>query len=155
MKKLLFIAALISLSIVAGAQVSPHALGARLYGGDYYSGAELSYQKGLNERNRLELDASFGHRSDFTRFALVGIYHWDWRIAGGFSWYVGPGASVSYDNYDASTYVNIGVGGQIGIEYKFRDLPVLISLDSRPLWDFLGEVNGLGWGAALGFRFTW
>lgn len=155
MKKLLFIVALISLGAVAGAQVLPNALGARFYGGDTYSGAELSYQKGLNDRNRLELDASFGFKSDFTRFALIGIYHWDWHIAGGFNWYIGPGASLAYDNFDENTYVNIGVGGQIGIEYKFRDLPVLVSLDSRPMWDFLGDVNGLGVGAALGIRFTW
>lgn len=155
MKKLLFVVALIGLSAVAGAQVSSNALGARLYGGDTYSGAELSYQKGLNDRNRLELDASFGFRQDFTRLALIGIYHWNWNIAGGFNWYVGPGATVAYDNFDGSTYVNVGVGGQIGIEYKFRDLPVLISLDSRPMWDFLGDVNGLGWGGALGIRFTW
>jgi len=155
MKKLLFVVALIGLTAVAGAQVSSNALGARLYGGDTYSGAELSYQKGLNDRNRLELDASFGFKTDFTRVALVGIYHWDWNIAGGFNWYVGPGASISFDNFDSNSYVNVGVGGQIGIEYKFRDLPVLISLDSRPMWDFLGDVNRLGWGAALGIRFTW
>jgi len=155
MKKLLFFAALISLSALAGAQVSSNALGARLYGGDTFSAAELSYQKGLNERNRFELDASFGFRNDFSRFALVGIYQWHWNIVGGFNWYVGPGASLAYDNFESSTYVNIGFGGQIGIEYKFRDFPMHVSLDTRPIWDFLGEVNGLGWGAALGLRFTW
>jgi hypothetical protein len=45
MKKLLIFVALISLGAVAAAQVQPNALGARLYGGDTYSGAELSYQK--------------------------------------------------------------------------------------------------------------
>ena len=155
MKKLLIFVALLSLGAVAVAQVQPNALGARLYGGDTYSGAELSYQKGLNDRNRLELDASFGFKNDFTRIALIGIYHWDWKIVGGFNWYIGPGASISYDNFSDNTYVNVGVGGQIGIEYKFRDLPVLVSLDSRPMWDFLGDVNGLGVGAALGIRFTW
>lgn len=140
---------------MASAQVSSHALGARLYGGDTYNGAELSYQKGLNDRNRLELDGSFGFSSNFTRVSLIGIYHWDWKIVGGLNWYIGPGASVSYDNYDSSTYVNVGLGGQIGIEYKFKGIPFMVSLDSRPMWDFLGEVNGLGWGAALGLRFAW
>lgn len=155
MKKLLFFVALISLSALAGAQVSSNALGARLYGGDTFSAAELSYQKGLNERNRFELDASFAFRNDFNRFALVGIYQWHWNIAGGFNWYAGPGASLAYDNFESSTYVNVGLGGQIGIEYKFRDFPMHVSLDTRPIWDFLGEVHGLGWGAALGLRFTW
>jgi hypothetical protein len=155
MKKLFLIFAFISVGALAAAQISSHALGARLYGGDNFSGAELSYQKGLNYRNRLELDGSFGFRQNFTRIALVGIYHWNWKIVGGFRWYIGPGASLAYDNYEENSYVNIGIGGQIGIEYKFRDLPVLVSLDTRPIWDFLGDVNGLGYGAALGIRYTW
>jgi len=155
MKKLFLFFALISLGAIATAQISSNALGGRLYGGDTFSGAEISYQKGLNDRNRLELDGSFGFRKDFTRISLVGIYHWDWKIVGGFRWYVGPGVSISYDNFENNSYINIGLGGQIGIEYKFKDLPLLISLDSRPMWDFLGDVNGLGWGAALGIRYTW
>jgi hypothetical protein len=155
MKRLLLFIALISMGLIAGAQVSSNALGARLYGGDNFSGAELSFQKGLNDRNRLELDASFGFKSDNSRVALFGIYHWVWKIVGGFNWYMGPGASLMYDNYDDNGYVNVGVGGQIGIEYKFRDLPIQVSLDARPMWDFLGDVNGLGWGGALGLRYTW
>ena len=155
MKKLLLFFALISIGVIAAAQVNPYALGARIYGGDNFNGAELSFQKGLNNRNRLELDASFGFKNDNTRLALIAIYHWDWHLLGGFSWYLGPGASVSFDSYEDNSSVNIGVGGQIGIEYNFRDLPFLVSLDTRPIWDFLGDVNGLGWGGALGLRFTW
>ena len=155
MKKLFLFFSFISIGVIAAAQISSNALGGRLYGGDTFSGAELSYQKGLNHRNRLELDGSFGFKKDFTRIAIVGIYHWDWNIVGGFNWYIGPGASISYDNYNENSYINIGIGGQIGIEYKFKDLPLLVSLDTRPIWDFLGDVNGLGYGAALGIRYTW
>jgi len=155
MKKLILFVALIGIAAVAGAQVSSNALGVRLYGGDKYDGVELSYQKGLNDRNRLELDASFGFKSDDTRVALYAIYHWDWKIVGGFNWYIGPGASVMYDNFEGNRQVNVGLGGQIGLEYNFRDLPLLVSLDARPMWDFLGDVNGLGWGGALGLRYTW
>ncbi len=155
MKRLLLFIAVISIGVLASAQISSKALGARIYGGDNFSGAELSFQKGLNDRNRLELDASFGFNSDNSRVALFGIYHWVWNLAGGFNWYMGPGASLMYDSYDNNSYVNVGVGGQIGIEYNFRDLPILVSLDARPMWDFLGDVNGLGWGGALGLRYTW
>lgn len=155
MKKILLLITIIALGSIASAQVSSNALGIRFYGGDNFSGAELSYQKGLSQRNRVELDASFGFKSDNTRLAIIGIYHWNWGIAAGLNWYVGPGASLSFDNYSHSNSINIGLGGQIGIEYNFRDLPLLVSLDTRPMWDFLGDVNGLGWGAALGFRFTW
>ncbi|HUW91646.1 MAG TPA: hypothetical protein VMV74_00665 [Bacteroidales bacterium] len=114
MKRLLLFIAMIGIGAVAGAQVSSNALGVRLYGGDNFNGAELSFQKGLNDRNRLELDASFRFKSDNTRVALYGIYHWDWKIVGGFNWYIGPGASVRYDSFDGSNFVNVGVGGQTG-----------------------------------------
>lgn len=152
---MLLLVALVSFGAVAAAQVNPYALGARLYGGGDFSGAELSFQKGLNDRNRLELDASFGFNSGNSRIAVFGIYHWVWKIVGGFNWYLGPGMSVMYDTFESNSYVNVGVGGQIGIEYDFRDLPITVSLDARPMWDFLGDVNGLGWGSALGIRFTW
>jgi hypothetical protein len=155
MKKLFLLLALISFGAIAGAQVNPYALGARIYGGGDFNGVELSFQKGLNDRNRLELDASFGFKSDNTRVALFSMYHWDWHIIGGFNWYMGPGASVMYDKFDGIGYVNVGLGGQIGIEYNFKDLPIMVSLDARPMWDFLGKVNGLGWGSALSFRFRW
>lgn len=155
MKKLIIFFALISIGVVASAQISSHALGARLYGGDDFNGAEISYQKGLNDRNRFELDGSFGFRSGNNRLALIGIYQWNWHIVGGFNWFAGPGASLSFDNYEDNSYLNIGIGGQIGIEYNFRDFPLLVSLDVRPMWDFLGDVHGLGYGAALGLRYTW
>jgi hypothetical protein len=155
MKKILLSLALIGIGALAAAQPAPYALGVRFYGGDNFNGAELSFQKGLNYRNRLELDASFGLKSDNTRIALVAIYHWDWHLVGGFSWYLGPGAMVSYDSFEGSSFVNVGLGGQIGIEYNFRGLPLLVSLDGRPMWDFLGDINGLGWGAALGLRYAW
>jgi len=49
------------------------------------------------------------------------------------------------------------MGGQIGLEYDFSSLgaPILLSLDTRPMWDFLGENAGFGWGMALAIRFVW
>ena len=155
MKKILLLITIIALGSITSAQINSKALGIRLYGGDNFSGAELSFQKGLSQNNRVEFDASFGVKSDNTRLALIGIYHWVWNIDSGLNWYVGPGASISFDNYSNNNSINIGLGGQLGIEYNFNDLPLLISLDTRPMWDFLGDVKGLGWGAALGFRYTW
>jgi len=77
------------------------------------------------------------------------------NLPGRFAWFAGPGASISYDSYNDNRYVNIGVGGQIGIEYNFMGIPLMVSLDARPIWDFPGDVNGLGWGTALGIRYTW
>lgn len=138
------------------AQVNSNAIGLRLGGGDI-NGAEISYQNRLSNVNRLELDLGFGTNGNHDRIFLAGIYHWVRNIDGGFNWFIGPGASVGYYSYDNSDDINVAVGGQIGVEYDFQDmdLPLLLSLDARPMWDLLGDNTGLGWGVALGIRYIW
>ncbi len=159
MKKLFLSALVIMYSFTQGtAQINPHALGARFGGNGVLNGAELSYQHGLSNKNRLELDLGFAASKNHTRSYLAGIYHWVWNIDGGLNWYVGPGASIgNYRDRYFSNYFNIAVGGQIGIEYDLskHNTPLLISLDARPMWDFLGDDAGFGWGACLGLRYVW
>ena len=76
MKRLILFIAIIGTSVLASAQTSPYALGGRFYGGGDFNGAEISFQKSVSDRHRTELDASFGFRSDNSRIALVGMYHW-------------------------------------------------------------------------------
>jgi len=155
---LIFTLVVFCMSYITNAQVNPHAIGLRIGGNGDINGAEISYQKGFNDVNRLELDLGFGSNPDHTRFFLAGIYHWDWNINKGLNWYVGPGAGLGYYAYENSDgNINIALGGQIGMEYDFNTLnaPILLSLDVRPMWDFLGDNAGFGWGIALGVRYTW
>jgi len=149
---------ILSLSCGAIAQVNPHAIGLRFGGNGEINGVELSYQQGLSDINRLELDLGFGSNSNHNRVFFAAIYQWDWNITEGLNWYVGPGAAIGFYSYDhADYYFNIALGGQIGLEYDFNtlDVPLLLSLDFRPMWDFLGDNSGIGWGVALGIRYTW
>jgi hypothetical protein len=156
MKKIiLLITAMFAFGFLAQSQVSSNAIGLRLGGGSVYGG-EISYQKGLGDAHRLELDLGFGQNSNHNRFYLAAIYHWNWNITGVLNWYIGPGASVGFYSYnDNDGYVNVALGGQVGIEYNFNvhSVPLLLSIDARPMWDFLGDNSGLGWGAALGVRY--
>ncbi len=155
---LIFTLVVFCLSFTINAQVNPHAIGIRIGGNGDINGVELSYQKGFNDINRLELDLGFGGNSHHNRFFLAAIYHWDWNITEGLNWYIGPGAGIGVDSYeDSNAYFNIALGGQIGLEYDFNTLnaPILLSLDVRPMWDFIGEHSGFGWGIALGVRYTW
>jgi hypothetical protein len=158
MKKILLIVALVScLTFIANAQVNPHAIGLRLGGGSF-NGAEISYQQGIGNANRFELDLGWGGNSHYNRLSVTGIYQWDWNITSGLNWYVGPGASIGlYSNDNNDGYINVALGGQIGLEYDFKKqgAPILLSLDVRPMWDFLGDNSGLGWGTALGIRYVW
>lgn len=146
------------LTSMASAQVNPHALGLRFGGNGNINGAEISYQHGLTDANRMELDLGFGASSTQTRLFIIGIYHWDWIISRGLNWYIGPGVGMGFYAFeDADNYINVALGGQAGIEFDFNtmDVPFLMSVDIRPMWDFLGHDAGLGWGAALGVRYTW
>lgn len=159
MKKLLIlILIIVSISSFINAQVSPHAIGIRFGGNGDINGVEVSYQQGFSKLHRLELDLGFGGNSHQNRFLVAGIYHWDWNMTGGLNWYIGPGAGIGYySNDDANDYLNLAIGGQIGLEYNFNTLktPLLLSLDYRPMWDFASDNAGFGWGLALGVRFTW
>ncbi len=158
--KLLFAFTIVAFSLVGtlNAQIHPHAIGLRLGGDGDINGAEISYQQRLSAINRLELDAGFGASREHNRMTLIAIYQWVWKIHEGFNWYAGPGAGVGLYRYDDEPgFINIGLGGQVGIEYDFNylDKPFLISIDGRPMWDFLGGHAGFGWGASLGIRYTW
>lgn len=159
------------------AQVNSNAIGIRGgggFGGSY--GGEISYQKGFGESNRLELDFGFyssrrKNHKDFyydyyNHLSVSGIYHWVFNLTGGLNWFIGPGAQVGfYDynhNYDDGDFykdrsgISLAIGGQLGLEYDFNEhgIPLLLSLDARPMWDMIGYYNGFGGGAAFALRYT-
>ena len=155
MKKIIISSVFLVVGFCINAQVNPHAIGLRLGGNGTTNGAEISYQHGMGSANRLELDLGFSSSITHSRMYVAGIYHWNWNITDALNWYAGPGASVGFRTYEnAENYVNIGIGGQVGIEYDFSGkAPILLSLDARPMWNLLGHSGGFGWGAALGVRY--
>ncbi|WP_324719155.1 hypothetical protein [Salinimicrobium sp. HB62] len=161
MKKLILLAfCVLGLTLSSQAQsIADNALGLRLGGSDGV-GTEISYQRGLSDNNRLELDLGWRNGKYYDAFKLSGLYHWVWNIDGGFNWYAGFGAGVGsvdghnddrWDNDDDGIFVN--AAGNIGIEYDF-DFPLLLSLDFRPE---IGVINYYGddldFDLALGIRY--
>jgi hypothetical protein len=160
MKKVLtFLVVFVSMSLSSFAQVNPHAIGLRFGGNGDINGAEVSYQHALGESNRLEFDFGIKGHKYYNNMFLAVIYHWNWNITDGLNWYAGPGAAVGLYNYDnnqvISSGANLGVGGQIGIEYDFNHhgTPLLLSLDARPMFDLIGYYD-IGWGTSLSLRYT-
>ncbi|MBO7117446.1 MAG: hypothetical protein J6V81_02080 [Bacteroidales bacterium] len=142
MKKLIAIL-VAALAFAAVASAQPRALGVRAtYGG------ELSYQHSLGA-NFLEADLGFAVHNGFV---LTGIYDFVLGQSGGFSVYAGPGAQIAF--WDTPDYngIGLGVAGQFGVEYMFP-VPVAISLDWRPRFDFIHE--GFGYSSiALSLRYV-
>ena len=78
------------------------------------------------------------------------------------NWYFGGGAHIGFYNGDNTTwgdlgtsYTVIGVDGILGIEYNFTELPINISLDWKPAFNFIGYSDFWGDGGALSVRYIW
>jgi hypothetical protein len=70
----------------------------------------------------------------------------------GLKWYFGGGASAYYWNYDNDFYPNndfaslsFGLHGIVGLDYKFADIPLNLSIDWIPTVVIGGEfLTGFG-----------
>ena len=161
MKKVILAAfMLFGLAFNAQAQdISKNALGLRLGSNDGFGG-EISYQRGLGDNNRLELDLGFRNSNDVDAFKLTGVYQWVWNIDGGFNWYAGVGGGVGSYSYDYDGNKDNGafvfVAGDLGLEYNFKEVPIQLSLDIRPELYFNSDKyrnNNFGPDLALGIRY--
>lgn len=159
MKKYILTVAVAVFSLTMMAQTHDHAIGGRLGGGNAF-GAEFSYQMGLSNVNRLELDLGLMSHSHYSGFSFAGAYHWIWNIEGGFNWYVGPAASIGSWSYKSKyDYLEddgffLGVGAQGGVEYNFDEIPLQISVDSRPQIGIGNVYDAFNFGVAFSARYT-
>ena len=142
-KTLILLAAILGFAVVASAQ--PRAIGIRAgYGG------ELSYQHCLGN-NFAEFDLGWFSNG----FDIVGIYDFIVAGTGEVNLYAGPGAQLGFYNTPDHSGMNVGVAGQLGVEWNFPAVPLQLSLDWRPVFFFLNN-GGFGYdsvGLGLRYRF--
>lgn len=110
------------------------------------------------------IEAFANYRSNKTQTAF-GSYGWSWFGVGaayqihadigaidGLQWYYGGGVSVVFYNYDDSGYyddynnLSFGLQGNIGLDYKFDNVPINLSADWVPTYYLSGFVSGFGAG---------
>jgi hypothetical protein len=153
MKRTILLSFALFLGTMVFAQINPHALGLR-FGGGSTTNAEISYQRGLGN-NRLEVDLGLGSNSSYSSFSLIGIYQWVWQIESGLSWYAGVGGGIGAVNRNNNDNDGawLSVNGQVGIEYQFSEIPLQLSLDTRPGVAF-GQDDIDLWDIALSIRYT-
>lgn len=122
----------------------------------------ISYKKFISEPGAIEVFAGFRSFAFYNWFNIGGLYQHHWQlpsIADGLSWYAGGGASVFFWNYDdgfvGDGNTSIGILGTIGLDYKFEDAPVNISLDWLPIFFLNGYGDSFGGRyGALSVRYT-
>ena len=148
-------------------QAQPYKLAAGLRLGSPLSASVKYFVK---EKNSLE--AFLGHRryssSAFASWTMIGAaYTWYnplKDIDEGLGWYAGGGASAFFWSYDYSgkfagnpsySKTSGGLLGQIGVDYKFKELPLNLSVDWMPIIFISGYGSGFGGGyGALSARYV-
>lgn len=145
---------------ISAQEIANHALGLRLGDSDGF-GAEISYQKSLNNANRLEFDLGWRDSRNFNAFKVAGLYQWVQTIENNFNWYYGVGGglgSVDFPglpNSDDYGGLFVFAAGDIGIEYNF-DIPLILSLDFRPelgIVGYNGFSDNFDFDIGLGIRY--
>jgi hypothetical protein len=92
----------------------------------------------------------------YSGFEITGLYEVHNRAfdVERLNWYYGGGAHIGFygNSYDGGSGTFIGLDGILGLEYNFNDLPINISLDWKPAFDF-GYSHFFGDGGALSIRY--
>ncbi|MBK8721012.1 MAG: hypothetical protein IPL95_01635 [Saprospiraceae bacterium] len=127
----------------------------------------VSYKHFINDRGAIEATVGYKNYSGFASYFSVTAayqYHNDISSVSGLKWYYGGGAGVNVWTYDPiykalgvnTSSTTISIFGQLGLDYKFADYPVNLSLDWAPTF-IVGSsyINGFGAGyGALSARYT-
>ena len=100
----------------------------------------------MTQQHTLEGIISFG-----SRFGLGGLYEVNKpTTVTGLNWFFGGGAYVGFE--DGDTY--LGPTGIIGLDYKFPNIPLTLSLDWKPELDFIPAINFVPDAFGFSARFT-
>jgi uncharacterized membrane protein len=122
------------------------ALGVRLSSDQAMVNNSVTLKHFLNNRVALEALLSF---SDPVALGVLFEIHKPFSDAGGLKWYYGGGGYVGF-----GSSASFGAQGVIGLDYKFSNIPLNLSLDWKPELNIVSDINFEP--AAIGFsaRFT-
>ena len=115
-----------------------------------WDGAGLTLKTFIADKAALEFIGFFNN--DGVRITGLYEYHVELNTEGNLKWYIGPGAHVVLYKGNNTTF---GIDGVVGIDYKFINLPLNISLDWQPSIEFFrgNSTFIVSWGG-LGVRYT-
>lgn len=128
------------------------ALGIRLSSSGPAVNNAVSFKYFMNDKTAIEALFSFSDP-----VAIGGLLEIHKPIASteGLRWFYGAGAYIGFENNKQSTTRNLmGAQGVVGLDYKFTNLPLNLSLDWKPELNIIDDINFEP--AAIGFsiRFT-
>jgi hypothetical protein len=149
MKKIL-LTLVLALTVVALANAQDYKTGIGLRGGWGYG---LTVKHFISEKSALEGILS----SRWSGFEVTGLYEIHNRAfdVDRLNWYFGGGAHVGFygNNYPGGNVTVVGIDGILGLEYNFKEVPINLSLDWKPAFNFVGYSHFFGDGGAFSIRY--
>lgn len=112
----------------------------------------------LNEKGAVEALVA----TRWKGFEVTGLYeiHNPLPNIDRFKWYYGAGGHLGFYNGENTTwdddegsYLAVGLDLILGVEYSFDQIPVNLSLDWKPEFNFTGYSKFIGDGVALSVRY--
>lgn len=98
------------------------------------------------EGSRIHANVSFGDDG----VGIDALYDFIYKPLGeeAINWYAGVGASTYIEDE-----LNLGVSGEIGLEYVFKEAPIVIGLDYRPTLWIIDDTNFRWKGFGINVRY--
>jgi hypothetical protein len=153
MQKIFFVLLLATIITAAHAQAPyNHAIGLKFPGG-----FSLTYKKFVSDTRNLEGQATVWHKG----FRAAGLYEFNFFTfdkVPELSWFIGPGAHLGFwksefkDSYGSQ--IDLGVDGIIGLDYKFKDAPINVSVDWQPAVTLIGSAGFTPVFGGVAIRYT-
>ncbi|WP_162343432.1 hypothetical protein [Cyclobacterium salsum] len=127
-------------------------------------GLRAGVSNGLTVKHFIQSDVALEGilHSRWRGLVLTGLYevHKDIREVRGLRWFYGGGAHIGSWNSgntvkrDYSGTTIVGIDGIIGLDFKFADAPINLSLDYKPAFNIINDAGFWGDEVALSIRFT-
>lgn len=146
-KNLLLLSIVMFFSYASQAQEYKTAVGVRLGPNSPAIAPGFTVKHFLTEKNALEgivgLNSGIG---------VCGLYEWYFPVTTveHLQWFAGAGAYAAYR--DKTSF--IGGAGIVGVDYKFPDIPLNISIDWKPELNIIESVGFEASGVGFSARFT-
>jgi len=148
MKKIIFCCSLFTaFSLAAAAQSYSKAVGIRLGPNSAAVTAGFTGKYFLNEKAAVEAIVGINNG-----LGICGLYelHFPIEAVNNLSWFGGAGGYVAFRS--STTFV--GAAGIIGLDYKFEEIPLNLSLDWKPELNIISKIAFESSGIGLSARFT-
>jgi hypothetical protein len=117
--------------------------------GDISSGNNFAIDGvfGLGQFSRIHADISFGDGG----VGIDGLWDFIYRPIGeeAINWYLGAGPYMRIDDP-----FWLGVAGEIGLEYRFKGVPIALGFDWRPSVSIIEETDFHAGGFGLNIRYV-